>query len=59
MEDSVSERAYLVATVFTAINLFVANTVVFRLDNATVVTGFHIAVGLLEHIVQTGVVVWE
>ena len=59
MEDSVSERAYLVATVFAALDLFAANTVVFRLDNTTVVAGLHIAVCLLEHIVQTGVIVWE
>jgi uncharacterized membrane protein len=59
MEDSVSKRAYLIAAVFAAIHLFTANTVVFRLDNTTVVAGLHIAVGLLEHIVQTRVIVWE
>lgn len=51
MEDSVSEGVYLIAAVFTLVALAVAYTIVFRLDNAAVVAGLHIAVGLLEHIV--------
>jgi uncharacterized membrane protein len=59
VEDSVSEGAYLAAAIFAAIHLFIANTVVFRLNNAAVVACLHSAIGLLEHIVQAGVVVWE
>ena len=59
MEDSVSQRMYLVTTVFTLVAFSILDPVVARLHNPTLQAGGHISVSLLEHIVQTGIVIWE
>ena len=59
MEDSVCERMYLITAVFTLVALAIAHSIIARLYKPAVMADFHIAMVLLEHIVQTGVVIWE
>lgn len=59
MEDSVSQGVYLIATVFTLVTLTAFNTVVAWLCHPTLRAGGYSVVGLLEHVVQTGVVIWK
>lgn len=59
MEDCICQGAYLVATVVTGIAFAVTDTVVTRLDYATLGAGWYIAVSEIEHVVQAGLIVWE
>jgi hypothetical protein len=59
VKDCAAERVYLIATIFAFITLTAANAVIARLHNATLWAGRHTAVGLLEYIVETGVIVRE
>ena len=59
MEDSASKRAYLVATIFTLKYFLTANAIIAWVYDATVAASVPSAVGLLEHIVQTRIVVWK
>ena len=59
MEDSTAKRMYLIAAVLAFVALPATNTVVAWLDDATFGTSRHVAVGLLEHEVEAGVIVRE
>lgn len=59
MEDSMSQRVYLVTAVLTLVTFTAFDAVIARLCNATLWTGRRIGVDLLKYIVQTGIVIWE
>lgn len=59
MKDRAAERMYLIAAVFAFIALTATNAVIAWFNDATLWTGGHITVGLLEHEVETGVIIWE
>lgn len=59
MKDGVSQRMYLVATIFTLVTFSVFNAVITWAHNTALWASRHGTIGLLEHIVQTGVVIWE
>ena len=57
MEDSISQRADLVATVITGVAFAVSNAVVTGLNNTALRAGWEIAVGQVEHVVKTSVII--
>ncbi len=58
MKDSAAERVYLITAVFALETFTATNAVVTGFYNATLRTGRHGAIGLLEYIVETGSIVW-
>lgn len=59
MEDGISQGADLVATVIAGVAFAVSDAVITRLNDATLRAGRKVAVGKIEHVIQTGVIVWE
>lgn len=59
MEDSIPKRVYLEATVFAFVAFTTSDTVVAGICNTTLSTGWESTVSTTEHIVQTGIIIWE
>ena len=59
MEDSTAKRMYLIAAVLAFVALPATNTVIARFHDATLWAGGHSAMGLLEYIVEAGIIVRE
>lgn len=59
MENSMSQWVYLIATVFALVAFTAFDAVVTWLYDAALRASGHSTVSLLEHVVQTGVIIWE
>ena|GEM_PF-4095707 len=57
MEDGASQWMNLVAAIFTFVALAATDTVVARVDDATVGAGREITVRLIEHVIKAGSIV--
>lgn len=59
MKDRTSQRMDLIGAVFAFVAFTVTDTVVAGVEDAAVNTGRHVAIGLFEHVVEAGRIVWK